>query len=222
MQRHTLKDSSETTKSTNKAAAAPPASTTLKVQTKQPRLIAAMNFASTKSELHRQQLNKKSKPPTSVTAQKHKRMQWPHKSRPCLTRLHNSPKRWPTKRMHQTAAAAEAAAAAAAAEEGTKEEPDTLQCNTSSHAAWAATVHRMVSIQSARTTRAPPARGNYPTTTRRRLGMTEKAVASTGHHPYTSASSSRTMHYTQAKQHQPTDRDQDSPIGNKKKMIAKQ
>ncbi len=67
--------------------------------------------------------------------------------------------------MHQTAAAAEAAAAAAAAEEGTKDEQDTLQCNTPSHAAWAATVHCMVSIQPARTTQAPPASGNYPTTT---------------------------------------------------------
>ncbi len=121
------------------------------------------------------------------------RTQWLHKSRPCLTRSHNSPKRWPTRRMHQTAAEAEAAAAAAAAEEGTKDEPDTLQCNTPSHAAWAATVHCTVSIQPARTTRAPPACGNYPTTTRWRLGTTEKAVASTGHHSYASASSSRTM-----------------------------
>jgi hypothetical protein len=45
--RHTLKDSSGTTKSTNKTAAAPPASTTSKVQTKQPRPMAAMNFTST-------------------------------------------------------------------------------------------------------------------------------------------------------------------------------
>ncbi len=67
--------------------------------------------------------------------------------------------------MHQTAAAAEAAAAAATAEEGTKNKPDTLQRNTPSHAAWAATVHCTVSIQPVRTTRAPPARGNYPTTT---------------------------------------------------------
>ncbi len=46
-QRHTSKDSSGTTKSTSKTAAALPASTTSKVQTKQPRPIAAMNFAST-------------------------------------------------------------------------------------------------------------------------------------------------------------------------------
>ncbi len=37
----------QATKSTNKTAVAPPASTTSKVQTKQPRPIAAMNFAST-------------------------------------------------------------------------------------------------------------------------------------------------------------------------------
>ena len=157
-----------------------------------------------------------------MTAQKRQRTQWPHKSRPCLTRLHNSPKRWPSRRMHQMAAAAEAAAAAAMAEEGTKDKPDTLQCNTPSHAAWAANDHCTVSIHPARTTRAPPARGNYPTTTRRRLGMTEKAVASTSHHPYRSALSSRTMRYTQARQHQPTDRDRGSLIMNKKRMIAKQ
>jgi hypothetical protein len=156
-----------------------------------------------------------------MTAQKRQRMQWPHKSRPCLTRLHNSPKGWPSRRMYQTAAAVEAAAAVAA-EEGTKDKPDTLQCNTPSHPAWAATVHCTVSIQPARTTQAPPAHGNYPTTTRQQLGTTEKVVASTGHHPYASALSSRTMQHTQTRQHQPTDRDQGSPIANKKRTIAKQ
>ncbi len=133
---------------------------------------------------------------------------------------HHSPKQWPTKRMHQTAAAAEVAAVAA--EEGTKDKPDTLQCNTPSHAAWAATVHRTVSIQPVRTTRAPSACGNYPTTTRRQFGTTEKAVGSTGHHPNASALSSRTMRHMQARQHQPTDRDWGSPIANKKRTIAKQ
>jgi hypothetical protein len=120
------------------------------------------------------------------------------------------------------AAAADVAAAAAAAEEGTKDEPDTLQCNTPSHAAWAAIVLQTVSIQPARTTRAPPARGNYPTTTRRQLGMTEKVVASTGHHPYVSALSSRTMQHIQASQPQPTDRDRGRTIANKKRMTTKQ
>jgi hypothetical protein len=82
-----------------------------------------------------------------------------------------------------------------------KGKPDMSLCNTPSHAAWAATVHCTVSIQPARTTRVPPARGNYPTTTRRQLGTTEKAVASTGHHPNASALSSRTMQHMQARQH---------------------
>ncbi len=117
--------------------------------------------------------------------------------------------------MHQTAAAG-------AAEEGTKDEPDMSQCNTPSHAAWAATVYCMVLIQPARTTRAPPACRNYPTMTRRQLGMTEKEVASTGHHLYVSAWSSRTMQHTQASQPQPTDRDRGRPIANKKRTITKQ
>ncbi len=126
------------------------------------------------------------------------------------------------KRMHQMAAAAKVAAAAVAAEEGTKDKPDRLECNTPSHAAWAATVLCTDSIQPARTTQAPPARGNYPTTTRRQLGTTEKVVASTGQHPYASALSSRTMQHKQARQHQPTDRDRGSLIANKKRTIAKQ
>ncbi len=58
--------------------------------------------------------------------------------------------------------------------------------------------------------------------TRRQLGMTEKAVGSTGHHPYVSALSSRTMQHTQASQPQQTDRDRGRTIANKKRTITKQ
>ncbi len=46
-------------------------------------------------------------------------------------------------------------------------------------------------------------------------------VASIGHHPYVSTSSSRTMQHMQARQHQPTDRDWGSPTANKKEDNSK-
>ena len=106
-----LKGSSKTTKSMRKTAMAPPASTTSKAQIKQPTLTPEMNCKCTLPVLCRQQVLKKSRPPTSETALKHPLMQWQCKSGPCRTRLRNSPKNWTTKKTHQTAAAAAAAAA---------------------------------------------------------------------------------------------------------------
>ena len=92
-------------------ATAPPASTTLKARIKQPMPTPEINCKCTLPEFHRQQLPKKSRPPTSKTALKHPLTQWQSKSRPCQTRSRNSPKKWTTKKTHQTAAAAGAVVA---------------------------------------------------------------------------------------------------------------
>ena len=94
--------------------------------------------------------------------------------------------------------------------------------NTKSHKAWAATVSCTVSIQPARTTQAPTAKGNSQTTTSRQRGTTRKVAACTGHHPFASALGNRTTQPTQASQHQQTDRDQGRIIANQKRKIAKQ
>ncbi len=158
------------------------------------------------------------KPPTSVTARRHRPMQWPLKSKSCWTRSRNSPKQWPTKRTQQMAAEV-AAVAAACMKEGKHEG---MCSNTPNRTAWVATVLRMDFIQPARTTRVPPAHGNSLTMTLQQCGTTGKAAASTGHCPSASASSSRAMQPTQASQPQPTDRDRGRTIENEKRTIAKQ
>ncbi len=157
-----------------------------------------------------------------MTAQRHCPMQWLLKSRSCWTRLRNSPKQWLTKRTQQTAAEAAAAVAAAAAAYVKEGEREGTWSNTPNRAAWVATVLCMDSIQLARTTQVPPARGNSLATTLQQRGMTGKAAASTRHCPFVSALSSRAMQSTQASQPQPTDRDRGRTIANKKRMIAKQ
>ena len=70
-----------------------------------------------------------SRPPTSETALKHPPKKWQRKSRPCRTRSRNSPKRWPTKKTHQTAVvgAAVAAVVAAVAADYVKVDKDELR-----------------------------------------------------------------------------------------------
>ena len=187
----TSKVLSKTTKSMHRTAAAQPASTTLKVQSRQPKPMPKTNCESTLSGLCRQQSSMKSKQPTSVTAQKHCPTQWPHRSRSCWTRLLNSPKQRPATKTCTTGAAAEAATAVAANYAAEDVENCTLWYNATNHKAWAATTLHMDSIQPAGTKQAPPVNEKGQAMTLWQRGMTGKAAASIGHHPSVSASSSR-------------------------------
>ena len=112
-------------------------------------------------------------------------------------------------------------AAEAAAVHKTGEE-DAHRSNTPSRKAWAATALCTVSIQPARITQAPLARGNCQITTQRQHGIPEKVEVNTGHRPSASASSNRATQPMQASQHQSTDRDWGRMITSKKKPRAKQ